>query len=216
MEIREGLRIADVARDPFLQFGRWFATAEAWEAARRAEPGTELIAEANTVALATVSPAGQPSARMVLLKGYGREHGFVFYTNYRSRKGEELAANPRAALLFYWPELNRQIRLEGRVQQISAADSDTYFAGRRRYNQISAAASPQSRVVPGRETLEARRAAVEAEFSGREVARPAHWGGYALQPHLFEFWQGRDNRFHDRLQYRLQSDGGWLLERLAP
>jgi pyridoxamine 5'-phosphate oxidase len=213
---KAGLRKADMDPNPFVQFGQWFAAAEAWVAARLAKPGVGQIAEANTVALATVSPAGQPSLRMVLLKGYGPEEGFIFYTNYGSRKGQELAANPQAALLFYWAELNRQIRLEGRVLQVPAAVSDVYFAGRRRGSQISAATSPQSRVVPGRDKLEQWRVEVATEFTGREVIRPAQWGGYALHPHLFEFWQGADNRFHDRLQYRLRPEGGWLLERLAP
>ncbi|HEV2092491.1 MAG TPA: pyridoxamine 5'-phosphate oxidase, partial [Rubrobacter sp.] len=157
---------------------------------------------------------GRPSARVVLLKGFdGR--GFVFYTNYEGRKGRELEENPRAALLFYWGELERQVRVEGSVSRTSEEESDAYYASRPRGSRLGAWASEQSRAVEGREVLEDRIGDLEAEYEGREVPRPPFWGGYRVEPEVVEFWQGRENRLHDRIAYR-REDGGWKIERLQP
>lgn len=164
--------------------------------------------------LATATRDGHPSARMVLLKGFDAR-GFVFYTNYESRKGGELEQNPQAALVFFWVELERQVRVEGRVERAAPAESDAYFASRPLGSQIGAWASAQSRVIAGREPLERRTAELEDEYAGREVPRPSQWGGYRVVPHVIEFWQGRPSRLHDRLRYR-QKDGGWIVERLSP
>ena len=200
---RAGLAESDVAPDPIEQFRRWFD--EALEAD---------LHEPNAFVLATATPDGKPSARVVLLKGLdGR--GFVFYTNYEGRKGRELEENPRAALLFYWGELERQVRVEGTVSRVSGRESDAYYASRPRGSRLGAWVSQQSRVVEGREVLEARIADLEAEYEGREVPRPAFWGGYRVEPEAVEFWQGRENRLHDRIVYR-REDGGWKIERLQP
>jgi pyridoxamine 5'-phosphate oxidase len=191
------LREADVAADPLDQFRTWFREAE----------GTVDTAEA--VALATATPSGAPSARMVLLKR-ADERGFVFFSGYESRKGRELAANPSAALLFYWHRLGRQVRVEGVIERVPAAESDAYFESRPSASRLSAAASPQSDVVASREELEARVRELEAD-----VRRPESWGGFLLVPHTYEFWQHRENRLHDRLRYRLSGEA-WVLERLAP
>ncbi len=164
--------------------------------------------------LATASRAGRPSARMVLLKGFGPE-GFTFFTSYRSRKGRELAENPRAALVLYWPALGRQVRIEGRIARLGAAASDRYFATRPRGSQLSAAVSPQSRVVPDRSWLERRRDALARTTGGRAPVRPRDWGGYRLSPAMFEFWRQRPDRLHDRIRYR-RARGRWIRERLAP
>jgi pyridoxamine 5'-phosphate oxidase len=164
--------------------------------------------------LATATPDGRPSARVVLLKGFD-ERGFVFYTNYEGRKSRELEANPRAALLFYWGELERQVRVEGRVSRVPDRESDAYFAGRPRGSQLGAWASEQSRPVRDRGALERRLRELEGEYEGREVPRPAFWGGYRVVPETMEFWQGRENRLHDRLRYR-RAEGGWKIERLQP
>jgi pyridoxamine 5'-phosphate oxidase len=166
-----------------------------------------------TVASATRD--GAPSARMTLLKGVDAR-GFVFYTNYESRKGQELIANPRAALVFFWVLLERQVRIEGRVARTSAEESDVYFHSRPFGSQIGAAASPQSQPVPNRATLEQRFAELEAQYTGDEVPRPGHWGGFRIIPETIEFWQGRANRLHDRLSYARQPNGSWRVERLAP
>ena len=197
------LREAEIAPNPFDQFARWFADATA---ARIADP--------NAMTLATVSPEGRPSARMVLLKGFD-QNGFVFYTNYNSRKGRDLAASPYAALVFYWPELYRQVRVEGRIEPVSGEESDRYFASRPLGSQISAVISPQSSVIPSREDLEARYVEAEAAAAGQPIPRPLHWGGFRVIPEAVEFWQGRPNRLHDRLLYR-RTDGQWIVERLAP
>ena len=190
------------SRDPFEQFDRWFA--EAQQAGFR---------EPNAMALATADAAGKPSLRTVLLRGWDRR-GFCFYTNYESRKGRELEANPNAALLFYWDQLERQVRLEGRIARLSAEDSDAYFSSRPRGHRLGAWVSEQSSSIPNREALEARMREVEARFP-HEVPRPPHWGGYRLTPARFEFWQGRPNRLHDRLAF--SADGArWIRERLAP
>jgi len=189
--------------EPLILFERWFQEALAAE-----------IPFADGMVLATAAPGGQPSARVVLLKGWTGE-GFVFHTNYDSRKGEELAANPAAALLFWWPPLHRQVRIEGLVARLAAADSDAYFASRPRTSNLSAMASTQSGVIADRAALEERVAECTAAWEGRELERPANWGGYRLAPHLFEFWQGRPDRLHDRLRYR-RDDVRWVRERLCP
>lgn len=196
------LDVSDVAASPFTQFDIWFAEA------MRAE-----LPEPNAMTLATCDASGHPSARVVLIKGVD-ERGMVFFTNYQSHKGQDLAANNRAALLFFWPELERQIRIEGRVETVSAADSDAYYQSRPVLSRIGAWASPQSQVLPSRTDLEARFAAFSAEH-GENPPRPAHWGGYRVVPSFFEFWQGRRSRLHDRICYRL-TEGKWKLERLAP
>jgi len=200
----QGLSERDVDPDPFRQFQRWF---DAALAANLLEP--------NAMTLATATLDGHPSARMVLLKGFD-QRGFVWYTNYESRKGGELAVNPYAALVFFWVELSRQIRIEGSVTQVTPQESDAYFQSRPRGSQIGAAASHQSQVLPSREPLERRAAELEAEFAGREVPRPPDWGGYRLAPTVIEFWQGRPDRLHDRLRYRRREGGDWLIERLSP
>ncbi len=194
---------SDVDRDPLVQFERWY------EDAVRAG-----IRMPQAMALATASGDGAPSARMVLLKGL--ELGeFVFFTGYVSRKAGELAENPRAALLFYWDPLGRQVRVEGTVRRVSAAESDAYFATRPRGAQLAAVASRQSAVLSSREELDERVAELEERYAGDEVPRPEHWGGYRLAPELYEFWQHREDRAHDRLRYRREG-GDWILERLSP
>jgi pyridoxamine 5'-phosphate oxidase len=190
-----------VAADPIAQFESWFAEAE------RVVP----LPEAMTIA--TVDADGAPNARMVLLKGFGPD-GFRFFTNYESAKGEELAANPRAALVIYWRDLDRQVRIRGEVERLSAEDSDAYFASRPRDSQIAAAISPQSRPIE-REELDRRFQELVAELGESNPQRPENWGGYLLRPDAIEFWQGRDSRMHDRLVYRRGPDG-WELQRLAP
>ena len=198
-----GLHESEVDPDPFGQFAVWFDEAIAAE-----------VIESNAMTLATATPDGIPSARIVLLKDVDPT-GFVFFTNYDSRKGGELEANPRAALLFYWAQLTRQIRIEGDVRRVSVAESDAYFQSRTRASRVSAWASRQSAVIPSREALEARVAELEARH-GADIPLPPFWGGYRLEPCRFEFWQGRPNRLHDRLRYSKQPDGGWLIERLSP
>jgi pyridoxamine 5'-phosphate oxidase len=199
---RAGLDERNVARDPYEQFARWF------DEVLRAQ-----LPEPNAMILATVDARGQPSARTVLLKGYDAR-GFVFYTNYDSRKGRALAHNARGSLLFLWLELERQVRLEGLVEKVSAEESDEYFKTRPVGSRLAAWASPQSEVMPDRLSIEARFAEA-ARVHGDDPHRPPHWGGYRLVPDCFEFWQGRPNRLHDRVQYR--SEGvSWMIERLAP
>jgi pyridoxamine 5'-phosphate oxidase len=193
----------DMAADPLDQFQRWFTEAQA-----------AGIRAPHAMALATAGTDGAPSARMVLLKGADAD-GFVFFTGYGSRKGGELAANPRAALLFYWDPLGRQIRVEGSVERVSPAESDAYFATRPRGAQLAAAASRQGRVLADRAELDVEVAQLEREHAEGEVPRPEHWGGYRLRPDTYEFWQHRESRLHDRLRYR-SDDGGWVLERLSP
>jgi pyridoxamine 5'-phosphate oxidase len=200
--MRAGLAEADAHPDPLLQFERWFKDALA--------AGLPL---ANAMTLATVSPEGAPDARVVLLKGV-EGGGFVFYTNYQSRKGKQMAARPQACLVFFWAPLERQVRIEGRVERVSEKESDAYFASRPVGARLSARASAQSAVVSGREILETAIKA-EKEKHGENPPRPAHWGGYGVVPGRIEFWQGRENRLHDRLCYtRVQS--AWRIERLAP
>jgi pyridoxamine 5'-phosphate oxidase len=199
---RASLDETDIRPDPLDQFRIWL------DEALRAE-----LDEPYAMTLATVDAAGQPSARIVLLRG-ADARGFAFFTNYDSRKGNELAERDRAALLFYWAPLERQVRVEGRVARVSDADSDDYFARRPRGSCIGAWASPQSAVIPDRQWLEKRVADFDREH-GDNVPRPPNWGGYRLVPERFEFWQGRESRLHDRLVYRQAADG-WAVERLAP
>jgi pyridoxamine 5'-phosphate oxidase len=194
----------NVHANPIRQFQVWFD-----EAVRRRLP----MAEAMT--LCTASADGKPTARVVLLKEVD-EAGFVFYTNYRSRKARELDGNPFAALVFYWEPFERQVRVEGKVARISADESDKYFQTRPRESQLGAIASPQSDVIESRELLEERFRELEEEYRDRKIARPDHWGGYRLVPDRIEFWRGRPGRLHDRLLYELQADGSWSRSRLAP
>lgn len=201
------LREADMAADPMQQFTQWFKQAVA-----------AAVPQPNAMTLATVGPTGLPSARIVLLNGVDAT-GFLFYTHYRSRKGQELAANPHAALVFLWHELERQVRVEGTVEQVPAAVSDAYFQSRPLGSQLGAWASPQSQVIADRSVLEARWQAVSQQYGNGPVPRPPDWGGYRVYPHTIEFWQGRPNRLHDRLRYQQQgspTSPNWLLERLAP
>ena len=194
----------DLDPDPLVLFRRWF---DAATAAGTLEP--------EAVALATATPDGRPSARMVLAKGVD-ERGFAFYTNYGSRKGEELEANPRAALLFHWPALGRQVRVEGPIERLPREESERYARNRSRDSQVSALASPQSRPVPSREWLEDRVAELAREHEGRELPVRGDWGGYRLTPDAWEFWQHRPNRLHDRFRYLPDPAGGWRIERLGP
>jgi pyridoxamine 5'-phosphate oxidase len=198
-----GLRKSDLFADPLEQFTRWFDEA-------RSAP----ILEPNAMTLATVDGTGQPAARTVLLKGVDRR-GLTFYTNLDSRKARELAANPNAALLFWWPPQGRQVRFEGEISPVDDAEADAYFATRPRGSQIGAWASAQSSVVADRATLDAAEREIAARFANGPVPRPPFWGGYRLVPVRVEFWQGRVNRLHDRLRYTRRGDG-WDVERLAP
>jgi pyridoxamine 5'-phosphate oxidase len=201
---RAGLNETDASPEPIAQFRRWFDEALAAD-----------LHEPNAMTLATATPDGRPSARVVLLKGFD-ERGFVFYTSYEGRKGRELEDNPRCALVFYWGELERQVRVEGGASRVSEKESDGYFGSRPRGSRLGAWASEQSRPVGGREVLEERLRSLEAEYEGREVPRPPFWGGYRVEPEIIEFWQGRENRLHDRLVYRRSEEGGWRRERLQP
>jgi pyridoxamine 5'-phosphate oxidase len=203
---RTGLTEADLAADPFDQFDRWYA--EAWAAG---------IVEANAFTLATATPDGLPSARTVLLKGLDRR-GFVFYTNYESAKANDLDANPRAAILFFWRALERQVRIGGEVARVAAEESAAYFRSRPLGSRLGAIVSPQSRPIPDRAWLEARYAELAVRYPEPDAdpPLPAHWGGYRLLPTWFEFWQGRQNRLHDRLRYVADGQAGWRVTRLAP
>ena len=196
---------SDAAANPIDQFTKW------WDEAVKAE-----IEEVNAMTLATASIDAKPSARIVLLKGYTKE-GFIFFTNYESAKGQTISTNHNVALLFFWKELERQIRIEGIAKKIAAADSDAYFNSRPGGSKIGAWASPQSEVIPNRAFLEKNIEELTVKYPDHNlVPRPEHWGGYIVQPNLMEFWQGRSSRLHDRLQYSLLENGEWKRERLAP
>lgn len=202
---RDELLESEAAKDPFQQFAKWFKTAVEAE-----------VPEPNAMVLATSTANGRPSARVVLLKEVEAE-SFVFYTNYDSRKGQEMAENPRAAMVFNWLQLHRQVRIEGLIQKVSGATSTAYFQSRPKGSQIGAWASPQSRVIPQREILEENVRELEAKYGGEEkLPRPEHWGGYRLIPYTVEFWQGRTSRLHDRILYTLKEQGKWERVRLAP
>lgn len=194
----------DVAAAPVPQFERW------WQDAIQSE-----LEEPNAMTLATSTADGKPSARIVLLKSFD-ENGFIFFTNYDSRKGRELAENPRVTLLFFWKELERQVRIEGTVSKTDAAVNDEYFYSRPTGSQIGAIASPQSQVISGRAMLERKVLELERVFAESGPQRPENWGGYLVKPKVMEFWQGRSSRLHDRLWYVLQEDNSWKIERLAP
>lgn len=195
---------ADAAASAITQFSTWWKDALASE-----------IDEVNAFTLATATTEGKPSARIVLLKGYD-EKGFVFFTNYESRKGRMLAENPQAGMVFFWKELERQVRIEGMIEKVSARESDDYFFSRPAGSQVGAWSSPQSSVIQNRGIIEENVKKYESRFAVSPITRPPHWGGYRLVPQLIEFWQGRPNRLHDRLQYSLQLNGEWKMERLAP
>jgi len=194
----------EILSSPIQQFDQW------WQEAIASE-----IDEVNAMTLATASATGMPSARIVLLKSASAD-GFVFFTNYNSHKGKELEENPFACLVFFWKELERQVRITGTIEKVSAAESDEYFHSRPVGSRIGAWASPQSSVIGSRETIETNIVKYEQEFEGAEITRPPHWGGYIVKPTLIEFWQGRPNRLHDRIQYSKLQDGIWNMERLAP
>ena len=202
------LDVSDVASDPITQFKQWFQ-----EALKTVHSHAGV--EANAMTLATATKAGIPSARIVLLKGVD-EKGFIFYTNYESRKGQELEANPQAALVFFWQELERQVRIEGQIERVESDISDQYYSSRPRRSRIGAWASPQSQVIDNRKMLENNMAELETEYGEEKpIPRPAHWGGYRVVPKAVEFWQGRRSRLHDRVRYEWQ-DGKWDIVRLAP
>ena len=191
-----------VSRDPFVQFGAWF------------EDAARSVRAPEAVAVATASASGAPSVRMVLMKGWD-ERGLVFHTNYGSRKGREIAENPRAALLFHWDPLGRQVRVEGEVERIAEAESDAHFETRQRGARVGARASWQSRPIASREELDRRVREVAERYDGRDVPRPPWWGGYRVRPDSFEFWQRREDRLHDRIRYE-RTGGAWRIERLQP
>jgi pyridoxamine 5'-phosphate oxidase len=200
----QGLSEMDVHPNPFEQFKIWFDQALAAQ-----------LPEPNAMTIATATLDGKPSARIVLLKDYD-ERGFVFYTNYDSHKGQQLVKNPWGAIAFWWAELERQVRIQGRVEQVSAAESDAYFHSRPKGSQLGAWASNQSQVIDSREALEQRLQQLKEEYENKEIPRPPHWGGFRVIPTEMEFWQGRPNRLHDRLVYQRGEDGNWLIQRLSP
>ncbi len=199
-----GLSESDMDADPVRQFEKWFHQALETN-----------LPEPNAMTLATAAPGGQPSARVVLLKAFDAA-GFTFFTNYDSHKGRDLSANPRAALLFFWPELQRQVRIEGTVERVSEVESDAYFASRPLGSRLGAWASQQSEVIADRDVLEDRVRELAQRFPGGEVPRPPHWGGFRVRPLSIEFWQGRPDRLHDRLRYQRMQPDGWRIERLSP
>lgn len=201
---RAGLRRADLNPDPIFQFNRWMQ-----------EALNSQLLEPTAMTLATADRAGRPSGRIVLLKGVD-DRGFLFFTNYESRKGRDLKENPHAALVLYWAELERQVRITGKVTQATFEESGTYFKSRPRGHKLSAWVSNQSEVIANREILEKRLATTDAQYPGEDVPMPSYWGGYVLAPDGIEFWQGRPDRLHDRFRYSRQPEGKWLIERLAP
>ncbi|HTL55033.1 MAG TPA: pyridoxamine 5'-phosphate oxidase [Candidatus Limnocylindrales bacterium] len=222
-----GLRRQDLDADPMVQFRQWFEQASGARTSGRWHKflvrlykrllliGGVDVVDINAMTLATVDPEGKPSARTVLLKGVD-ERGFIFFTNYTSRKGRELSANPNAALVCYWPELERQVTIAGTVTKVPEAESDAYFASRPYGSRIGAWSSDQSEVVRDRAELEQKWKQFEHQFPAPDVPRPAHWGGYVLSPSRLEFWQGRPNRLHDRFRYTRKEDNSWVIERLSP
>jgi pyridoxamine 5'-phosphate oxidase len=194
----------EVEKDPIDQFTKW------WD-----EAVTSIVDEANAMTLATSNKQGIPSARIVLLKGYD-ENGFVFFTNYNSHKGKELAENPHACLLFFWKELERQVRIQGTVEKISEDESDKYFKSRPYESKLGAWSSPQSTIIESRDIVEQNFFNNRQRFDEDHITRPAHWGGYIVKPTVIEFWQGRPSRLHDRIQYTFVSENKWKIERLAP
>ncbi|MGV2830110.1 pyridoxamine 5'-phosphate oxidase [Myxosarcina sp. GI1(2024)] len=200
-----GLEVTDVASDPIRQFAVWFQQAL-----------NAKIREPNAMTLATATPDGKPTARIVLLKGFSAR-GFVFYTNYQSVKAKQLTANPYAALVFLWDKLERQIRIEGEVEKLTAKESDDYFYSRPRASQLGALASNQSEIIANRQVLDENLAALTAKYAdATEIPRPSNWGGFRVIPNQIEFWQGRPNRLHDRLLYSRQANGNWRIDRLSP
>lgn len=201
---RSGLMEAEIDPNPFSQFNLWFH--QAIEA---------QLPEPNAMTIATVAGNGQPSARIVLLKNFD-ERGFVFFTNYNSLKGKQLAANPQAALVFWWAELERQVRIEGEVIKISDSESNEYFHSRPQGSQLGAWVSNQSQIIESRAVLDRKLADLEAQYQQQEITRPPHWGGFRVIPRTIEFWQGRPNRLHDRLCYYFRKENTWEIKRLAP
>jgi pyridoxamine 5'-phosphate oxidase len=199
----KSLDFNDVSFDPLLQVRVWLDEAIDSE-----------VPEVNAMCLSTLGLNGFPNARIVLLKEM--DHGFVFFTNYESEKGQEIQANPKASLTFFWPELERQVRIMGEVEKVSEKESDTYFLSRPKGSQIGAWTSPQSQTIADREELNTRLEMMEERFAGEQISRPAYWGGYRLLPLKIEFWQGRPSRLHDRICYHKQADGSWDITRLAP
>jgi pyridoxamine 5'-phosphate oxidase len=201
---RKKLSEKKAAADPYRQFEKW------WKQALDAE-----IDEVNAMTLATASPDGMPSARVVLLKDFN-EKGFSFFTNYNSYKGQQLAENPKACLVFYWKELERQVRITGLIEKLPPEANDAYFDTRPADSRLGALTSPQSQVIESREWLDETFKKIKKEWKGKAIKRPLYWGGYIVKPVIIEFWQGRPGRLHDRLQYTLQDNGQWKMERLAP
>lgn len=199
-----GLDENNITKNPFDQFKKWFTDAT--------EAGIDLP---DAMTLATATPDSIPSARMVVLRGFD-SNGFCFYTDYDSQKGKELAENPHAAIVFYWKELDRQVRSNGTVEKMTANESDVYFASRPVDSQLAVWTERQSIVIPGREHLTTNFKRAEKTYSGNDIPRPPHWGGYRLIPHTFEFWQGCPSRLHDRIRYTLKGNGNWEIERLSP
>ncbi|HZE85530.1 MAG TPA: pyridoxamine 5'-phosphate oxidase [Puia sp.] len=200
----QSLSEKDVLPDPFAQFGKW------WDEGLKAD-----IGEINAMTLATASADGMPDARIVLLKGFD-ERGFTFFTNYQSSKGQQLLENPRACLVFFWKELERQIRISGLSVGVSDKENDEYFNSRPEGSRLGAWASPQSEVIGSREWLEQNEKELMEQFRGKEIGRPPYWGGFRIKPTHIEFWQGRPNRLHDRIRYDLEKNGSWKMKRLAP
>ena len=198
------LQETDVHADAIEQFKTWWT-----------EAVDSAIDEVNAMTLATASAQGKPSARVVLLKGFN-ESGFIFFTNYHSQKASEIEENPRVSLVFFWKELERQVRIDGTIKKITAEDSDEYFYSRPVESRIGAWASPQSKVIASRKVIEENVLELEKSFAGKTIDRPPHWGGYIVKPVVIEFWQGRSSRLHDRLQYKLNEMGQWEIKRLAP
>jgi pyridoxamine 5'-phosphate oxidase len=206
-----GLRRKDLHADPIVQFEIWFEQARA----ANAKLAPEKIEDVNAMTLATADKQGRPSARIVLLKGID-QRGFLFFTNYESRKGKELSDNPQAAAVFYWPDLERQVCIAGEVARLSRAESEAYFKSRPRGSKLATWASTQSEVIPSRDVLEEKWKQLESQHPGEDVPMPPYWGGYVLTPARIEFWQGRPNRLHDRFRYSRMPQKAWQLERLAP